>query len=338
MRSSSCSEGKEDVETVFGQFFESVRESEPTTNATTTRSRSEWECKFCGGTQETMIDGVWSCILCSTLSERVLDYGAEWRVFQNDDGRGGDTSRCSTLTSDLICPLGCVLRAGPSYGSGQRSRASRSSVGAVMMSKYQSWNALTYRERSLCRVFDLISCRTAPYNIAFSIVHESKQMYKQVSSGRIFRGDQKVSVVAACVYMALRSSHSPRSVCEVSSMFHVPSRSAMIRGCNLFHAALPRVLDSSRTTDFVSRFCGRMEMTPDLVGVCRKIADRIEASCIVSDCTPPSIVGAIIQMVNQERGLRMSRASIAEACMVSTGAIARCFRRISKYRGSLMEN
>lgn len=325
---------------MFELFAESV-----TTGPT---CRSKWEtvavrygeCRFCSpGTDQTVIDGVWSCMNCNTVTERIIDYGAEWRIFQNDDGRTGDTSRCSALTSDLICPLGCVMRAGSSCGSyqgaGQRSRTSRASVGAVMMSKHQAWNALTYRERSLCRVFDLISCRTAVYNIAISIVHESKQMYKQVSQGRIFRGDQKVAVVAACVYMALRSSHSPRSICEVSSMFEVASKTAMIRGCNLFHSALPRHLESSKTLDFVSRFCSRVEMGPDAIKLCREVAVKVEESCMVSDCTPPSVVGAIIQLVSQERQLGLRLDAISAACMVSSGTIARCFRRISKHQAHL---
>lgn len=325
-----------DIDDLFAQFAKSTLETvSGGESPSVTRSDADGRCSFCSSCERVVMDGVWSCMNCHTVTERVLDYGAEWRVFQNDDGRSSDVSRCSAMTSDLIAPLGCVLRACASYGGGcgsgvgQRARASRAGLGAVMMSKHQSWNALSYRERSLCKVFELMSARTSVYNIASSIVQEAKQMYKQVSLGRIFRGDSRISVIAACVYMALRSSHAPRSICEVASMFELTSRSSMIRGCNLFHSALPRQLDSSSSGDFVARFCCKLGMTPDNVRLCKKIAARVDELYLVSDCTPPSVVGAIIHLVNQHLLLGLKRNAIAEACMVSSGTIARCCRRLS---------
>lgn len=334
----------EDIDRLFDLFAQSTQDSESSEKAASHANVTEhtnFGCEFCSSTERTVIDGVWTCLDCHTVTDRLLDYGAEWRVFQNEDGRASDVSRCSTLTSDLIAPLGCVLRACASYGGGcaagvgQRARASRAGLGAVMMSKHQSWNALTYRERSLCKVFELISARTSVYNIASSIVQEAKQMYKQVSLGRIFRGDSRIAVIAACVYMALRSSHAPRSICEVASMFELTSRSAMIRGCNLFHSTLPRQMDSSASADFVSRFCCKLGIDPEVVMLCSKIANRVDKLYLVSDCTPPSVVGAIIHLVNQHQALGLKRNAVADACMVSPGTIARCCRRLSVHQEQL---
>lgn len=301
------------------------------------------DCAYCVSSDLVIMDGVWVCRACSTITGRVIDYGAEWRVFQGEDGgQSTNVGRCSTTpTSDLIAPLGCVLHAGASSGAGsgagagQRSRASRSGLGAIMMSKHQSWNALTYRERSLCKVFELMTARMAVHSISPSIVLESKQMYKQVSCGRIFRGDYRVAIVAACVYMAMRSSHAPRTICEVASMFELSSRSAMIRGCNLFHSAIPRRLETSRTQDFVPRFCGKLGLSPDHVCLCKRVAARVDDLFLVTDCTPPSIVGSIIHLVNLHLVLRLKRNAIAEACLVSAGTIARCCRRLRAHRAEL---
>lgn len=291
------------------------------------------ECSFCHSQQRIMTDGVWCCDRCNTVADRLLDYGAEWHMYQGEDGRSSDTGRCSTMTSDLICPLGCVLQAGSSCGStigvGKRSHASRSGVGAVIMSKHQAWNSLTYRERSLCRVFEMISTRTAVCSIASAIVLEAKHMYKQISHGRIFRGESRMGVIAACVYMALRSSHAPRSVSEVAQMFDLKSRAGMIRGCNLFHNTHPRQMESCRSSDFVARFCCKVGMTEESTNACRIIAERVDDSYVVSDCTPCSVVGAIMNLVNQASDLGLKKEDIADACMVTSGTIARCCRRIS---------
>lgn len=301
-----------------------------------------YRCAFCTSCERVILDGVWSCIDCYTVTGRVLDYGAEWRMFQNaEDGRAStNIGRCSTTTSDLIAPLGCVLRAGVTCSSivnaaGKKSRMSRSGLGAVMMSKHQSWNALSYRERSLCRVFDLMTTCLAVHTIPSSIVQEAKQMYKQVSCGRILRGDCRIAVVAACVYMAMRSSHAPRSICEVANMFGIASKSTMIRGCNLFHSALPRTMESSGPQDFLPRFCCKLGMSPETLGLCKKIALRVDDLYLVTDCTPPSVVGAIIHLVNLHLLLGIKRNDIAEACLVSAGTIARCCRRLKLHQNSL---
>lgn len=286
------------------------------------------ECPFCASqSRPTLVDGILSCVGCCTILDRVMDYGAEWRIFQGDNNRS-DTSRCSIMISDLITPLGCVIRAGGHGGSGQRSKDSRAGLSAVMMSKHQGWNALTYRERSLCKVFEVINCRTSIHNIAPCIVYEAKHMYKQVSHGRVFRGELRKSVVAACVYMALRSSHAPRSISEVARMFDLTTRTTMVRACNLFHSVIPRQMDSSETADFVARFGGKVGMTAEQVQTCKTLAKRVDASYLVSDCTPPSIAGAIIYLVNRNLDLGIKRQEIADACLVSSGTIARCCRRI----------
>lgn len=329
----------QEIDDLFSSFESSIP---PSSIRSVTRGsdgrRDEGSCRFCDSLERTMCDGVWSCLSCHTLVGRVLDYGAEWRSFPTDEGRA-DVSRCSTLTCDLITPLGCALRAGGSGpGVGQRARACRSGAGAVMMSRHQSWNALTYRERSLCKVFVLMSARTSMYSIASSIVQEAKHMYKHVSLNRIFRGDARLAAVAACVYMALRSSHVPRSICEVADMFQLESRSAMIRACNLFHSTIPRQLDSSRASDFVCRFGCRLGLDPGIIALCYRIALRVDASYLVSDCTPPSVVGAIMHMVNQRESLGIKRDVIAEACMVSSGTIARCCRRMMLHQAELFSD
>lgn len=330
-----------EVTDVFELFSSSISVAHPSISANPDLD-SRTRCAFCLSWDGTILDGVWSCGDCCTILGRVLDYGAEWRVFHQEDGRSNaspNTGRCSTSASDLISPLGCSLRAGPSCSTirGQRSQTSRCGVGAVMMAKHQSWNALTYRERSLCRVFDLMTSRLASHSIASSIVQEAKQMYKQVSCGRIFRGECRVAVVAACVYMAMRSSHAPRSICEVASIFEPISRSSMIRGCNLCHSAMPRRMDSSSAKDFMPRFCCRLGIAPEHVNLCKRIALRVDDLFLVTDCTPPSVVGAIIHLVNLHLLLGIRREDIAEACLVSAGTIARCCRRLKLHQEVLLD-
>lgn len=295
----------------------------------------EHACPHCGSHDAPILDdGFWSCTCCSSVIDRFVDYGAEWRTFFNEDGRGGDISRCGQASSDLIAPLGCVLRVG-GRTTGTKSQTSRSSVGAYMMSKHQAWSALTYRERSLCKVFEIITARATSHGLPASFIQEAKTMYKQVSQDRIFRGASRDATVAACVYMACRSNHAPRSINEIATMFAV-SRTSMIKGCNVFHEALPRNLDCCCSEDFVARFCSRLCMSDLHTCACRSAVARVDDLFLVSDCTPSSIVGGVIQLVNIRFSLGLKRDDIATACMVAPGTVARCASRLHSHANMLL--
>lgn len=319
-------EDVDDVEAMFRGFRVSeAAEVGGATSPPKKRTTDVYSCVFCGEIEgPSLIEGEWMCTACNSLVEKFVDHGAEWRTFSCEEGRGpsNDVSRCGHApSSDLISSLGCTLRVGG--GGSSRSRQSRSGVGAHVMAKYQAWNSLTYRERTLCKVFDRLSVYAASKSIPWSIVTEAKAMYKEVSLGRLFRGDTRSAVEATCMYMACRSCHAPRTINEISELFEV-KMSSMIRACKMFHEAMPeRRFETTGSTDLVARFCERVGMDAAHTEICRAAVRHAEELSILGDSAPASAVAGAIHMVNMRRDLGLKRDDIARACLVATGKIGR---------------
>ena len=162
------------------------------------------------------LDGNPTCGSCQTVLGRHLDHSAEWRFFAAADGRGGaDPARCCPPTSALLPTLGCVIGA----------RARRSRVPGPdrmrMVAKYQMWSSMTYRERTLCGVFDVLTSSASQHGVPPSILEEAKTLYKAVATARVWRGESRTGLVATSLFVACRRSGVPRSTREVAAMFCV---------------------------------------------------------------------------------------------------------------------
>jgi transcription initiation factor TFIIIB Brf1 subunit/transcription initiation factor TFIIB len=67
-------------------------------------------------------------------------------------------------------------------------------------------------------------------------------------------------MMAPSFYVACKSNGVPRSVNEIAAMFNVRD-TVMRKGCSLFQASVHMDdMESSAPSDFVGRFCSRLEM------------------------------------------------------------------------------
>ena len=288
---------------------------------------SSSSCAHCGSGTVQLRDGFYECTKCSSLVDRMLDHGAEWRFYGGEDTRAVDPTRCGPPTSELLPMLGCVIG-----GGGGHSEASHS---MRMIQKYHIWNVLTYRERSLCSVFSLLSVNASTFNIPVCILEEAKALYKQLSERRLTRGDNRSALIASSLYMSCKSNNVPRSIKEIAAMFNIKV-SCMTKGCKMFQELVKLDVNSSAPGDFVGRFCSRVGMAPAATALCHHVVARADAMGLVCDTTPPSAVAGAMQLVSVELSLGLDKRCIGEACMISPVTICKCHKRLVPYREQLL--
>ena len=204
-----------------------------------------------------------------------------------------------------------------------------------MVQKYQIWNSLTYRERTLCGVFDTLAVNAAQHGIAPCILEEAKALYKRLADAKISRGENRTALIASSLYLSCKSNHVPRSVKEIAAMFDIRV-AAMTKGCRIFQQAVQLQLDSSAPSDFVGRFCSRLGVDAAATDFARRIVHRADELGILSEATPPSVVSGAIMMANVELGVGITRKDLAEACMVSPATVVKCYKRLVEVREHLM--
>jgi transcription initiation factor TFIIB len=290
-------------------------------------------CEYCVDSVVHLIDGNWTCTGCFSIVGRFIDASAEWRYYGADDARGADPTRCCPPANELLPTLGCVvgkLRQGPSSRGGHdASEAGR------LVQRYQMWNSLTYRERTLCGVFDLLAANAAQFGLPSCILEEAKTLYKKVSDAKISRGENRCALIASSLYMACKSNRVPRSIKEIAAMFSIRV-GAMTKGCRLFQQILHMDLNSSSPADFVGRFCSKLGMDAGSTALTKWVIDRADELAVVCESTPPSVVAGAIHMVCLELGLAPSKKEIGDACMISPVTICKCYKRMLPFKDELL--
>jgi transcription initiation factor TFIIIB Brf1 subunit/transcription initiation factor TFIIB len=163
-----------------------------------------------------------------------LEEGAEYRWFSNDSGGGGaDPSRCSFPVNHLMpeSSLGTIIING--RGSAVMNRIKR----------YHMWNMMPYRESTLWKVFEGLQVRASNNGIGSAVIEEAKELFAQLTASASCRGeDQRDSLLAACLWEALKRHGTPRMPKDIAEMFSV-TMAQLTKGIKQFQK-----LSASRTT------------------------------------------------------------------------------------------
>jgi len=274
--------------------------------------------------------GIVYCMTCGVISDMVIDQSPEWRYYGGEDSKGSNPTRCGFFSNSLlpVSSLGSVV----SYKWGESYEMKR-------IRQKHSWNAMPYKERSLYNVFTTISVRARNAGISDCIIQEAKIMYKLISENKISRGSNRKGLIASCIYIACKIKKVPRSAKEIADIFSIDIKS-MTKGCKRFMEIININniinnkninLASSNSTDFIHRFCSKMNISTELIKVCLYVCKKAEEYSLVCENTPPSIAAGTIYLISMVYGLNLSKKKISQMCKISEVTISKCYKRLKKY-------
>ena len=318
-------------------------------------------CKHCGDARVTVMDGLFTCSTCSTVVDRIIDYGAEWRYYGAESDRNAvNTTRCCPPANSLIPTIGSVMHYtnhGRQQQTGMRvtillnnDKTAVEHAATVAASppttthkqdpfmhvqKYQMWNAMTYRERTLCSVFEQLSLVALQHGIPQIILEEAKSLYKRASLTKVTRGDNRKALIACSMYMACKLNKVPRSSKEIAEIFGMDSR-ILTRGYKLFQEAIDMEIETSTPEDYIRRFCSRLKMDPTELFFTEQIVQRANDMEIVCDFIPTSVASGAIYMSNIELKIGMQKKDVAQVCHISQLTMLKCYKRLVEYRTDLL--
>ena len=286
-------------------------------------------CGFCEslGLQNEIAleDGNYCCKVCNSVISRQLDQSAEWRYYGCEDNKGSDPTRCGMPTSDLLPESSLGSMIGFKFNESYDIR---------LMRKYQQWNSMSYRERSLCKIFGELTINAVNNGISKSIIEEAKALYKKVSEARISRGDNRSGLIASSIYISCKNNKVPRSCKEIAKIFNLKP-TTMTRGCKKFTEIMKLNMDSTTADDFISRFCSKMGLDNDKKEICKKVILRTDELSIVSENTPPSVAAGTIYLCSMVYGWEISKKDLSESCDISQVTVNKCYKKMLVYQDLL---
>jgi len=202
------------------------------------------------------------CTRCGTVVDVPLELGAEYRWFSSDSGNGQDPSRCGFPVNHLM----------PESSLGTMILASTSSPLMRRIKRYHMWNLMPYRERTLWTIFESLQVRATNAGIGTAVLEEAKELFAQLTASAICRGQaQRDSMLAACLWEALKRHGTPRMPKDIAEIFNIPLKQ-VTRGNKQFQQLFAIRTSGQMTNTYANSETMNGPVTKD------KAADESEAT------------------------------------------------------------
>ena len=269
------------------------------------------------------------CTFCGAENDAIIDYHAEWRYYGSDDNkRSSDPNRCGIPSNPIIpdSSLSTIILG----------------KGFEVFRKLNSWNGLSYKQRSLIAILNKIALKANIYNVPQSIIDSTMNMYKIISQDYIKRGASRESLIAACFFNALRDQGMIRSTDEVAKLFDIKSKK-LSKGCNEFTELMfsknreyVKNMKPIESKDLIERFCTLLEIDEDYIKIAVTSAAIIDKLGLCQENNPKSIAVGAIYLVSQNYNLGFTKKEIAEQCKTSEVTVTNTYGQMLKFKKYLL--
>ena len=302
-------------------------------------------CQFCytkGSLIEDHKANAIVCKACCVIVEEMFDHGPEWRQCNNDDNRGEGMNRCSGPVNFFF----------PKSSQGTIMTGSTNS----RLKRKQKWNYMVYKERSLNNVFERISKTCSANGIPKIVADSAKTYYKRlndckhkngINAGKqiIIRGENRISIIAACVYLACKINHHARSVKEIADYFNISDKK-VTKGIKQYDKIIKNSDEQSMMyedisdtpEDYIRRHCPKLGIRPNSTERAVIIASNCCRMKLASDHNPQSIAAGAIMLLVQNYGLDIEKKRIADVFDTSEVTICKIYHKIHKFVEALVDN
>ena len=283
---------------------------------------------YCGCEDFIKEDNMNICTKCSSIVSNVIESGAEWRFYGNDDNRDGDPSRCGMPTNNLLpkSSIGSMISCG--Y---------KDNIDIRRIRMFQMWNSMPYDERTLWNVFDKMTANTINNGIPQKVIDNAKVLYKKASEKKISRGDNKDGLIASCIYHSCLLNKVPKSSKDIAEMFNI-SHVTLNKGNSRFQTLLQINVSSPDPIDFISQYGNNLSMSIYDINKCKELVKFIEDNEIMNDNSPTSSAAGILYYYSIIKNLGYTKKKFAKACNVSEVTIVKCYKIINNYNDFIIKN
>lgn len=259
------------------------------------------------------------CSMCGlVVADRVIDVGSEWRTFSND-ANTKDMCRVGASSNPLLegGDLSTMI-SGPSPSDSRQL----DEQGRPM---YRNRRNTSAPDRVLLGAFREIGQMAEHLNLPKSISDHANLLFKQVHETKNLRGRSNDAVSTACLYMACRQEGVPRTFKEVCAVSRV-SKKEIGKVFKKILKILETNVQSVTVEDFMSRFCGNLNLNIAVQRVANTVARRALNLNLVAGRSPVSVAAAAIYMAAYALGYRKEKREIGDVAGCAEATITCTYR------------
>ena len=193
-------------------------------------------------------------------------------------------------------------------------------------------------ERNLLAAFRDISSWCDQFSLPKTISDIAKQLYKRSDEEKLLRGKPLDAVIAACIFIACRQAHVPRTFREICNLTNVSKKvlgqcyKALEQAFNLTPGASQDRHTSAPTgttgaEDLLVRYCNHLALPPNVQPICADIIVKARELGIADGRSPVSIAGGAIYftccLLDKPKSIRdiSSVAGVSEGTIKSSSSL-----------------
>ena len=281
-------------------------------------------CADCDNVGMDQADGFLFCTLCGVTKSNIMDFSAEWRMF--DLGKP-DISRCGMPTNPLL----------------PNSTSPTVLVGGsnVYLKKLYKWNSMNQKDIAKYKLLVYLQNKAKKVGLSTAVINHAQQFAvqlcdKMIEADNIFRGKNRRGLVAACLYFSFKKLNCPRTIIEIASILNLESRE-VTHGINLFSEifmdqGIIMNDENIKPEDLVPRYCNQLRMSADMTELVCNIANRVKEA----DIFPTSIIESqtaacilyVVKSTDQVKSI--TQKMIGDICGISPNTVVKSCKRIEE--------
>ena len=201
-------------------------------------------------------------------------------------------------------------------------------------------------ERNLLTAFRDIGSWCDQFSLPKTISDIAKQLYKRSEEEKLLRGKATEAVIAACIFIACRQAHVPRTFREICNLTHVSKKTlgqcykALEQAFNLAPGASAQQTGKSPSTGpetLLVRYCNHLDLPASVQSMCGDIIQAARIHGVADGRSPVSIAGGAIYFTCQLLGKKKSVRDISSVAGVSEGTIKLVYRLYYNEREKLVK-
>ena len=280
-------------------------------------------------------DNIITCKICNNMISNILD-SPEWRYYGSEDTKNSDPTRCG-MAINLLLPKSSI-------GSVVSNKYCKDKS-MYQVKKYQQWTSMPYKERSNYKIFNDIKNICDKNNLPKIILNEANSLYKLISDTKISRGNNRIGIIAACIYFSCKNCNVGRSSKEIAVMFNIKI-SVLTKGCKNLQSILQLGNNKDRIdnavsilpNDFIERFCNRLNIEINDINNIIIISNNISKMNLINDIRPDSFATGCILLYCIHNNINIDKKQISECSKISEVTINKCYKNLKIHENDIFKN
>lgn len=168
-----------------------------------------------------------------------------------------------------------------------------------------------------------------------AVLFQAVSLFDDSVAKKCFRGKNREALAAACLYTACRKEHAPRSLKEICAVSSV-SKKEIGKCFQLLNKLCGNISGQVSPSDFMSRFCGNLNLPAHVQKMARMIASNAARLDLVAGRSPVSVAATSVYIACQSSNEKHTIKDVAEITGVSHITIKQIYRLFSTHTSKLL--